>query len=662
MARKKQAQESSNAYQRFFERAPIGLYQTTLAGEIREANPALVEMLGYPDRESLLAVRAEELYVEPGERQRWQAVIEREGVVRNAELQLRRADGTTIWVRDNVRLIRDASGEPLYYEGTLENISDRKRIEDALQAERRSLHLVISSMPNLLIRVDEQDRLSAFAAPPHFPPLLAASDAPLKKPLVDLFPLEIAGQILHSLKKARESGQSSQFEYCATNGSHTAYFEIKVSPVTDSREVLVVADNITGRKLAELAEHEQRERAEALSDIAVALNADLDLDQVFNQILIHVERVVPYDAAHIMLVDRDEVWMVDRRGHLESGSADGLLSARHPLSEIETFRKMMETGHPLLVADTQRDPAWRSIPGTEWIRSYAGCPIQIQGETIGFINLDSGQPDFFVPAHLERLRAFAAQAAVAIHNAQLFQSIQSQAVELETANRELQAFNHTVAHDLKAPLQLSIGYVTVLQAEYAAALDEEGRGILEEIKAAGLRMNNMIESLLLLAKLRDVQQTVTTVEMGPVVEGAAARFQDQIKARSIAIEIASDLPTAVGYGPWLEEVFANLIGNAIKYMNNDNPAPRIAVRGQRSGSLVRYEVEDNGLGIPPEAQARLFEMFSRFHTGHAPGFGLGLSIVERIVTRLSGQVGVASTPGEGSTFWFTLPAPVEPAG
>jgi len=661
MAKQNKADKiSGERYKRFFERAPIGLYQTSLAGEILDANPALVDMLGYADRQSFLAARADQIYINPADRQRWQAVMERDGLVRNVELQLRRADGRPIWVRDNARLIRDPEGNPLYYEGTLEDISERKQAEMSLHKERRQLHQVISSMPNLLIRVDEQDRLSAFAAPANFPSLLAASDSPIHTPLVDLLPPDVAGQILHALNKARETGQPSKFEYSIADGKQQAYFEIKVSSISDSREALVMADNITDRKLAEIAEREQRHFAQVLSDIAITVNTTIELDQVLDLILSNLERVVPYESADIMLLDGDSVRMVGRKGRAEPGMTR-MPSERYALAEIGNFREMIESGQPMLIPDTRLHPGWKAIPGTEWIRSYAGCPIQINRENIGFINLDSSVPDYFSPAHLERLRAITAQAAVAIHNAQLFQSIQSQAKELEIANRELEAFSHTVAHDLKAPLQVSVGYASVLQAEYASVIDEDGQSILAEIKAAGFRMSSMIESLLLLAKLRDVQETLTTVEMRPVVDGALARFPDRIKERGIAVEVMPDLPPALGYGPWLEEVFANLIGNAIKYMNTDNPAPRISVRGRRIGSMARYEIEDNGLGIPLEAQERLFEQFSRFHTGHVEGFGLGLSIVLRIITRLNGQIGVVSAPGQGSTFWFALPVPPEPA-
>ncbi|MBI4759389.1 MAG: PAS domain S-box protein [Chloroflexi bacterium] len=127
-------EEAETRYQSLLERVPIGLYRTTPAGQILDANPALMEMLGYPDRESLLAVNVEDIFVAPEDRRQWQALMEREGIARGFEMQLRRRDGTVIWVRDSARAVRDADGRALYYEGSLEDITEHKQRERELKA------------------------------------------------------------------------------------------------------------------------------------------------------------------------------------------------------------------------------------------------------------------------------------------------------------------------------------------------------------------------------------------------------------------------------------------------------------------------------------------------------------------------------------------------
>ena len=118
-----------------------------------------------------------------------------------------------------------------------------------------------------------------------------------------------------------------------------------------------------------------------------------------------------------------------------------------------------------------------------------------------------------------------------------------------------------------------------------------------------------------------------------------------------------DMPSALGFSQWLEEIFANLISNAIKYMGTNNPRPRISIIALLDDDgYVRYEVRDTGVGIADKDKEHLFEMFTRLHTVSVEGLGLGLSIVHRIIGKLNGKVGVESQLGEGSCFWFALPA------
>ena len=234
------------------------------------------------------------------------------------------------------------------------------------------------------------------------------------------------------------------------------------------------------------------------------------------------------------------------------------------------------------------------------------------------------------------------------------ETIRQYARELEARNGELNAFGHTVAHDLRAPLGIMLGYVSVMQQDNK--LSPEVQKYLGNMEKAAMRMDNMITGLLLLSRVRNISDVVEAVDMTKAAHGALERFQQQVTERGIHVEIMPDMPAAMGHDVWVEEIFANLIGNAVKYIGQENPAPRICVRGARQGKAVRYEVQDNGLGISEDDQQKLFEMFSRFHRNEAAGAGLGLSILLRIVTRLKGEVGVESVPGDGSTFWFTLPA------
>lgn len=244
--------------------------------------------------------------------------------------------------------------------------------------------------------------------------------------------------------------------------------------------------------------------------------------------------------------------------------------------------------------------------------------------------------------------------------------IRRYASEMEQRNAELDSFSHTVAHNLKTPLSLVLGYAGLIASDVDRAAQPTIYDMAQIIERTALTMSGMITSLLMFAQLYEAAQMVSPVDMTLHACAAADRLQKVIADRGVQVTIDPDLPPAQAHGPWVEEVFAILIDNAIKYMAPDNPAPRVTVRGARlpESDAVRYEVQDNGIGISSHDQERLFAPLTRLKQLDVEGFGMGLTIAQRIVQKLDGALGVESEVGAGSTFWFTLPAvpaPVEEA-
>ena len=236
--------------------------------------------------------------------------------------------------------------------------------------------------------------------------------------------------------------------------------------------------------------------------------------------------------------------------------------------------------------------------------------------------------------------------------------IRHYASEMEQRNAELDSFSYTVAHNLKTPLSLVLGYAGLIASDVDRTAQPTIYEMAQIIERTALTMSGMITSLLMFAQLYEAAQMVSAVDMTLHACAAADRLQKVIADRDVQVTIDPDLPPAQAYGPWVEEVFAILIDNAIKYMAPDNPAPRVTVRGARQpeGDAVRYEVQDNGIGITPHDQERLFAPLTRLKQVDVEGFGMGLTIAQRIVQKLDGTLGVESEVGAGSTFWFTLPA------
>jgi signal transduction histidine kinase len=254
------------------------------------------------------------------------------------------------------------------------------------------------------------------------------------------------------------------------------------------------------------------------------------------------------------------------------------------------------------------------------------------------------------------LELLANSAAIAIDNARLVAALRQQTAELQSRNEELDAFAHTVAHDLKGPLGPMMGYAEILEKDHDRLPREEMQDYLHSIATSTQKMNNIIQELLLLAQARQSQVETGPLDMQCIVVESLKRLGPMIEEYQAEICGPSSWPPTTGYGPWVEEVWVNYISNAIKY-GGQPPRVELGATVQPDG-MVRFWVRDNGAGIPPEDRARLFTPFTRLDQIRAKGHGLGLSIVRRIVDKLGGQVGVESDSmaGRGSVFSFTLPS------
>jgi signal transduction histidine kinase len=225
---------------------------------------------------------------------------------------------------------------------------------------------------------------------------------------------------------------------------------------------------------------------------------------------------------------------------------------------------------------------------------------------------------------------------------------------LEEKISDLDAFAHTVAHDLKGPLTQIIGGMDLLREMVGPGLDEEAERMLQICLRGGRKMANIIDELLLLASVQQQDVVTGRLDMAAIVAQASGRLAHLIAGSNATILPPALWPVAQGYAPWVEEMWVNYLSNGLKY---GGQPPRLILGGtMQDDGMVRFWVRDNGPGLSVEDQARLFKSFSRLRADGVEGHGLGLSIVHRIAEKLGGTAGVESVLGEGSTFYFTLPA------
>lgn len=229
-------------------------------------------------------------------------------------------------------------------------------------------------------------------------------------------------------------------------------------------------------------------------------------------------------------------------------------------------------------------------------------------------------------------------------------------LEREKLIHELNAYAQTVAHDLKTPLAQTIGYGEMLAEIMPPAVGENRQAFfLARIQAGSHQMLRIVDELLMLATIRGQEHIpFEPLSMSVWVQSALDRLEMAIQESQAVISLPEQWPLAMGYGPWIEEVWANYISNALKY---GGKPPRVTLGCDLLPTgMVRFWVKDNGPGLNLAAQQRLFQEFERLDRQQTEGHGLGLSVARRILERLGGAVGVESEVGVGSLFFFTLSA------
>lgn len=356
--------ESEERYRSLFDRVPVGLYRTTPEGQVLDVNLALVEMLGYPDRETLLTLNTADGYVNPEDRTRWQALMDHEGVVRDFEVQWRRHDGTALWVKDTARSARDADGRVLYYEGSVEDIADRKGVEEQLKLSK----LIVESANDALFIKDLQSRyilvnnkvLELFGVIPR-EKIVGKSDK-------ELLPPEDALHNIRDDQEVFETGKQKDFVKKNTIAGKGYWFHVTKIPLRGDEGKIIgligVARDVTERKRVKEALEESEEKYRTLVEKAPIGLCNVDLRGKVTYVNERFEKVSGYS--------RDEV--VGKNG-FELGM--------FPDETLKLFAEQMKSrleGKPARTVETRfkcKDGRWI------WVQIEAGI-IQERGSPVGF--------------------------------------------------------------------------------------------------------------------------------------------------------------------------------------------------------------------------------------------------------------------------------------
>jgi light-regulated signal transduction histidine kinase (bacteriophytochrome) len=231
------------------------------------------------------------------------------------------------------------------------------------------------------------------------------------------------------------------------------------------------------------------------------------------------------------------------------------------------------------------------------------------------------------------------------------------AEKLEVTNKELEQFAYIASHDLREPLRKITAFGGLLKESLKGRLDQDDRENLDFMIDGATRMQNIIDDLLSYSRLTTQAKPFDTVDLNETVKQLSLfELSEALKETGGIVEIEGSLPKVAGDESQIRQLLQNLIGNGIKFhLKNKPPAIIIRAKASEEGN-IRIEVVDNGIGIDEKFYEKIFIMFTRLHSrSEYDGTGIGLAICKKIVERHGGQIGVVSKPGEGSTFWFTLP-------
>jgi signal transduction histidine kinase len=420
------------------------------------------------------------------------------------------------------------------------------------------------------------------------------------------------------------------------------------------------------------AERQARQLAETQRADNLALSQSLDLDTVLNTLLDYLSRLVPYDSASVFLLAGDNRLVIrahrgyERWWQGDPGQVAGLSLEVEKTASLQT---VLLTGNSLLLADTQNFPGWLAIAGSEYIRNWLGVPLIAGGQIIGLYSLDESQPGSFTQEHVHLAEALAAQAAVAIQNAALYQAEREQYHRLELSQTQLLQAEKmgavgrlaaSIAHEINNPLQSIQGLLSLL----AEQVGDNGRA--EDLHHYLSVINDEIERIAWVVRdmrgfSRPAEANWEPVDVRVILERVLKLAAKQLQQSQIVVQWDKPeaLPLIWANADHLKQVFLNLVLNGIDAMPQGGRLRVTTVASEMPGRdhsraipANRIEFSDTGAGIPPEALARIFEPF---YTTKEQGTGLGLAISYGIIEAHNGQISAASEEGQGTTFTLLLP-------
>lgn len=612
---------AAERYRELFRHAPVGQAIYDLEGRIVEANAALHELLGYPvgslvGRHVLDLTHPEDHSLT---RRQLGRIDRREIDSYTQEKRYARADGSPIWCRLSVVTVRGETGEPLYYISLINDITERRHREELLGLALEQLRGVFAHAPIGLAILDGAGGI--LDANPELCRTLARSRQDLVGRGIDalrppedvvMSPTDVAG-IVRGVAPSLEVER----RFVKPDGRYV-HTRITVAPLplseheADARLVALVEDITEQRRIEWERELAERRFRTMFEDAAVG--------QVITTL---TGTVVDANPRFCRIVGR-------ALGEVE-GTA--LLAFAHP-DEAALPNELLRE---LLFGDREAFTREQRF-------------LRPDGSTVHTeLHVAMGPGASGGPEHLVVQVTDVTERKLA--EERLAETLQ----ELEERNQDLEHFATVASHDLKTPLQTVVGFLELLGAQFDGTLTDEQRMYVERALAGGIRMRNLIDSVLDFARSGTQSLELEAVSVGTVMRDVEANLAAQLEATGGSVALTHDGVVPADRRA-LTQVMQNLVANALKFAGQGR-APRVEVEVEPADPAV-VRVHDDGPGIAPEQRDDLFDMFTRgTGTVGITGAGIGLTTCRRLIERMGGRIWIEDSPMGGATFAFSLPRP-----
>lgn len=650
-------QANERQFRLLFEQAPIGMAIAAPDGRFLRVNQAYCDTVGYNTAELLQMNLAD--ITHPDDRETNIHLIQQllAGEISSFFLEKRynHKTGETVYALLHVILERDADGRPVHLIGQIVDITDRKKAEEERRANQQLLQGLIENS-TALIFVKDLDGRYLMVNTPFEKAIRLPRTQVVGRTDHDLFSPAAASKIRQNDTDVLRSGVPTQYEENPSENSQgTTYLSIKFPLFDDAGRPYALAGistDITTQKKTENLLRRQKVQLEALRQVGLEITAQLDLNTLLQSIIAHSVEISNADRGALWLYQpgEDVLKMVaNHNGSLPVGTT----VARGQ----DIIGAVWKTGHPLVISNYQEypdhTPAFVPAMGDA---SIVGVPIFWGNIVQGAISIAKNRPNAFTDADAELLTLLAAQAAIALENARLHESIQRHSQELARSNQDLQDFAYAASHDLQEPLRKIQAFGDRLQLRCADQLDARGLDYLQRMQQAATRMQTLIVDLLTYSRVTTQARPFTPVDLNQVLTAVLSDLEMRLEETNATIQLDS-LPTIDADPTQMAQLFLNLLSNALKFTAPDRP-PVIHIHSQTSDrNNYTIMVSDNGIGFDEKYLDRIFGVFQRLHGREEySGTGVGLAICQKIVKRHNGHITAASTPDVGSTFFVTLPA------